>query len=1250
MKIEKVEIKNLASLEGEQSVDFTAEPLRSAGLFAITGKTGAGKSTLLDAICIALYGTAPRFEGSATVREIVQTDKNTKKEINTTDARNILRRGCREAYSKVTFSLQSGEVYMAEWSVRLNRNNNLESPERLLKQIHPNSTLWEGKKTVEEQIKIVTGLEYKQFTSTIILAQNSFANFLTAKQKEKSELLEKLTGTEIYGQMSKLVYQKFTEAKTANEKMLSMLEGISQDKMDETELQKQQDQEKLLQSRYEQDNNVLQTILKQLDWYGQYHEARQILEDRKKAQSDALHEYNSLYDKKQTLERYDKVLPLLPLYNTISEKQKRIDSIKAETENKNNEKLKLQEDTKKLKNAYEVQKSRMDEANALYQSKSHDLNTAHGLQGQITANTDEQNRQKEELQKLENDIKSLQEKLNAKNSEMTGLTQKQENLKQDLQTISMHRSMLEKMEEVKSQLHKIHDKQLVCEENKKKIAVLTRDLQSHQSQATKLEKDRNSLLAHKASLEDELNIHIVANQGQSAENIQKRIIRLSDLNRDATNARNLWKQISDNYSEDSLVSNDIRSLTASLNQAATEIPRKEGEVSALNKMRDEKTKAYQTSQNATIQKLRAELVEGLPCPVCGASHHPWHSEGAQALGEFMDNLEKQYRESLAAAEQATKELNDMKFQKAGWQTKLNEKQSYQKKLQIQQNENLRQWKRYETMDKSFADASSTVSRDNRTLLIVHMQEQAGKDLSEEFNINKEFDRHQQAINQINEQIGKVSDQLNQNNTDLATLNADKKVDQAQSKELLEAIRANESDITVMEQDLNNVITVPLWHERCISNYDVLMQELEQMQEKWEKDNQELAEADNNAYKLSSDIKNLNQRLEESQSHSLEHQNTISTLRERIESDEAKIRRMFDGKMLDEVTETLNKNIKEATELKETSQKEYEKSFEALNQLTGEINNLESMQTNTEQELRDKNSEMDVHISRFNQENSTLQYFELVKLFSDTRDWNALRAEIGLKNQAMAKANLDLERAQETILKLQQSDYNPGEDPNLNEPLLKDKKSFVENQTQEVQQQLQEVQVGLRKHNDCLKTLQSYEAQKKQLEDDLERWNKLNTVIGSADGTKFREIAQRYTFEVLVGYTNAQLKMLTSRYKLRVKSGTLSLEIVDHDMLDEVRNVNSLSGGETFIVSLGLALGLASLHSGSLNIQSLFIDEGFGNLDEENLNTVIDALSRLQSTQGRKIGVISHTAQIQSRISPKINVVKDSGGRSHIRIN
>ena len=132
--------------------------------------------------------------------------------------------------------------------------------------------------------------------------------------------------------------------------------------------------------------------------------------------------------------------------------------------------------------------------------------------------------------------------------------------------------------------------------------------------------------------------------------------------------------------------------------------------------------------------------------------------------------------------------------------------------------------------------------------------------------------------------------------------------------------------------------------------------------------------------------------------------------------------------------------------------------------------------------------------------------------------------------------------------------------------------------------------------------------------------------------------------------NAHLRRLSPRYELRCVPGTLTLEIIDRDMFDERRYVNSLSGGETFVVSLALALGLASLSSGSLSIGSLFIDEGFGNLDHASLDLVMSALANLENAQGRKVGVISHTEQIRSQISPQIRLVKlPTGGRSRIEI-
>ncbi|MDR0893243.1 MAG: AAA family ATPase [Mediterranea sp.] len=164
----------------------------------------------------------------------------------------------------------------------------------------------------------------------------------------------------------------------------------------------------------------------------------------------------------------------------------------------------------------------------------------------------------------------------------------------------------------------------------------------------------------------------------------------------------------------------------------------------------------------------------------------------------------------------------------------------------------------------------------------------------------------------------------------------------------------------------------------------------------------------------------------------------------------------------------------------------------------------------------------------------------------------------------------------------------------------------------------------------------------------ERWAKLNELIGSADGRRFKIIAQGYTLNLLLLHANKHLAYLSRRYKLQQVAGSLALQVVDREMCDEIRTVYSLSGGESFLVSLALALGLSSLSSNNLKVESLFIDEGFGSLDADSLHTAMEALEQLQ-LQGRKIGVISHVQEMGERIAVQIQVRKRVNGKSEISV-
>ena len=170
-----------------------------------------------------------------------------------------------------------------------------------------------------------------------------------------------------------------------------------------------------------------------------------------------------------------------------------------------------------------------------------------------------------------------------------------------------------------------------------------------------------------------------------------------------------------------------------------------------------------------------------------------------------------------------------------------------------------------------------------------------------------------------------------------------------------------------------------------------------------------------------------------------------------------------------------------------------------------------------------------------------------------------------------------------------------------------------------------------------------EAQKKE----CHRWEKLHGLIGSADGKKYRNFAQGLTFELMVAHANRQLEKMTDRYLLvRDNEQPLELNVVDDYQAGVIRSTKNLSGGESFIVSLTLALGLSKMASRKVRVDSLFLDEGFGTLDEESLETALETLSRLQQ-DGKLIGIISHVPAVKERISTQITITPVSSGRSSL---
>lgn len=224
MKLRKLTIHNIASI-GDATIDFNAAPLNNAALFLITGDTGAGKSIILDSICLALYGTTPRLNGTNMQGDVLEVDCTIK--IN--DPRQLLRRGTGEGYVELDFAGSDGHEYHARWDVFRARNKpgaKLQPTKHLLRRLDDRYLL-EKKEDIKKVMPLITGLAFEQFCRTTMLAQGEFTRFLNSNDKDKAAILEKITGVDIYSRIGRQIYIETNQAKTDYETADALLANIS---------------------------------------------------------------------------------------------------------------------------------------------------------------------------------------------------------------------------------------------------------------------------------------------------------------------------------------------------------------------------------------------------------------------------------------------------------------------------------------------------------------------------------------------------------------------------------------------------------------------------------------------------------------------------------------------------------------------------------------------------------------------------------------------------------------------------------------------------------------------------------------------------------------------------------------------------------------------------------------------------------------------------------------------------------------
>ena len=1250
MKIEKITLCNLTSIEGEQVIDFTQEPLRSAGLFAITGDTGAGKSTILDAVCLALYDRAPRFEGMEKLSsDNLKRQEDRAQAMQAGDVRAMLRRGCKEGYTTVVFATPDGARYEAGWQLRVKRTGTYEKETRTLRQLSPRKeTIPEGE--IAQRITEIIGLDYTQFTRTVMLAQNSFATFLRAKKSEKSALLEKLTGTEIYGLVSQKIYSLTAEATQKADNLQHIIAGILHDRLNDDELNKLHEEQALITASVATIEERQTLVAQQLAWFDAHTEATREVAEQESRFAAVNKQCAALRADQLALARHDEVLSVQPLYQEIIMRRQDIDTYRQAEDKAAVEIETVKTNIEKAQQDHTLALDAAAQAATQLALRRPTISRGHVLSG--------------ELSELETQLKTAGEqtktatlmrtersgRVKAKKERLDELIAQLEATTLHQQALSVHRLMFEKFDLIKDKLIALNEQTRLNAESHKKFAELGKRQTEIKASSEKIEKQQNDNEDKMNTLKSELFIHRQSNQGRDSALLQQRFAdnrnRLLSLQR----AKALWMRISEGYELIEEKRNAVGRLNTSRNQLHNEAEKAEKALFVTEETFKRMNVALTLSQSENIVKLRKQLKEGTACPVCGATHHPYHTETERELGELLNNLEKEFNDTAEELKDRRATLEAINRKIAETDGRLTAEKANREAYEKRQQADVDEWQACASLDASFADCSPSVARETRKLMIdllientQHTAEEAEKEL-------QNFNFHQGHINRLNEQIATLEAEMANNRARLDDLRTQRRIAAVAAEETERIMTLSDRSCGELYTDLDEMITLSGWFTEWKNNPDGFRLRLSDLHNDWTKTTKAKDTMQRSEALMREELKAEEAGLAEAHQHLDEAADREKAIGEKLKDKREELKSLFGDITPEQEESRLQAQIAKANAHEAETRKTYDQAAGQLRTLEGKLQTLQTNRQQSQEEHREKTTQLDLWILKFNADHSPMQFAELESIFSDPRDWNALRQRLDALKEQRTLAEKALEEARHKLLLLQSRTDRPSQTGAETREALTQTATQLDTQRRQAAERLMAINLRLQQHDSCLAQAAQYDEALKDANNDAEEWKRLNDLLGSADGRKFRELAQSYTFGFLVEQANCHLKQLTPRYELSHIPGTLVLEIIDRDMFDEHRYVSSLSGGETFVVSLALALGLASLSSQSLNIGSLFIDEGFGNLDRASLDLVMLALSNLETHQGRKVGVISHTDQIRSQISPQIRLVRLPGeGRSRIEV-
>ena len=1134
MKFLQLEILNLASLDkqGGEVINFEEGALGESTIFSIVGPTGSGKSTLLDAICLALYNRAPRYprkkgDKNQNIEIFGEADANENNRLAPTDSRNILTRGKKEGYSKLTFLANNGSIYRAEWHVRFQRVRYENAKTSLYKITRNGEQLTEETADWNELPNII-GLDYDQFLRTVLIAQGSFANFLTAKENERYELLEKLIGCEeTYTNIATEIKKAKDQAVDAYNQMAASVEAVKQNLLNDEELAQLQEEITLLEKAEKELDSQLKAISENLQWYEENDKQTKQIAIYQADMEQAANAIKDIQAQIIRLQLHDEVQPAV---NLLQEVERQIQSIHNQEEEilKSEAAIKSKEvGITESEHTLSYLKEVVNKAQEQLEKAMPVIAEARALKTKMEAAMPNLKEKKEalELAQKENQTAQRDVEENARNIQ-----------KWEAETEKANLALKTTQEEIAKQKQVLHEatqatEQAWAKERNKTAGQNIEELQSHKSAAEKKLQDVQQA------------IKVVAHLDAATTEKQKNEERIQVLGK-----RN-----------------------AEIDEALGKLS-----IEALEKETLTLRNAYTLMVSEKWEIHRANLTEGKPCPLCGSTTHPYHTDNRQfeeATTE-LSQLLKAKEDLLKLQQKEEKNLSGERKQNDGEVQTL---QKQQEKLSGEIATYEEEWKaliaQYPKIPKEEAELKS----------LLPIYEDKAKEATGKLSLFNKIQKEIERLTQLKDKA--VKDEV--------------------------AYESKASTILNNAQESTSICATKLAEHKALTTNLI-------SQEKNKKEAYEKAlQAWNNTKK-------------------------------EMEEWQAQYQQILNGEEPDAAEQRLTAAKDEATKAADDQNENINKLKAELANSKGSHQTMLSQNKTMKENLQTKEKELDLWIKEYNKqlaeksiEPSLIDRNTIREMLHSAEDWNAIRREKDEKEKAVASTTALYQSAEKAHQ--QHLEHQPAQ--------TRDALLAIQQEYQERSQRNELIAANARmqNHQEAVKQLGDKAEALQLVTQEKDDWTAITDAIG-ADGKTLRKIAQCYTLSFLITHANQEIRKFNSRYELQQVKHSLGIRVIDHDRADDIRDTTSLSGGETFIVSLGLALGLSALSSRNISFENLFIDEGFGTLDPDTLATVIDSLAMLQSSQGKKVGVISHTDTMSERITTQIRIIKNgNSGSSHIEI-